>query len=55
VSNSTTVYWPELDWHTAYAKWLPSAIAEGHTEVNDAFRAGYLAAVKAMRDHQRGE
>ena len=22
-------------WHDSYARWLPSAIAEGHTEIND--------------------
>lgn len=31
-------------WHDAYAQWLPDAMAEGHTEINDAFRAGFLAA-----------
>lgn len=32
-----------MNWYDDYAAWLPSAIADGHTEVNDAFRAGWLA------------
>ena len=37
---------PEIaEWLVAYAAWLPSAIAEGHTQVNDAFRAGFLAGI----------
>ena len=43
------------DWHTAYTKWLPSATAEGHTEIRDAFRAGYLRAVRDMIEINRGQ
>ena len=33
------------DWHIAYSAWLPDAIKHGTITTNDAFRAGYLAAI----------
>lgn len=33
-------------WLIAYTEWFPGAIMRGETQVNDAFRAGYLAAIQ---------
>lgn len=38
------------EWLAAYARWFPDAIMKGETNVNDAFRAGYLAAILDMRE-----
>lgn len=37
-------------WLSAYTEWFPKAIMDGHTNVNDAFRAGYLAALRDAKD-----
>ena len=33
------------DWHAAYSAWLPEALRYGAITTDDAFRAGYLAAM----------
>lgn len=51
VDNHITAEPVIAEWLEAYCKWLPDAIANGHMEVNDAFRAGFLLGFKAGNDY----